>query len=107
MKRFISAVFFLAFYMAEILRANARIAHDILTPRDYQRPRVVDVPLGPLSRRQVLALICLVTMTPGTICLDLTSDGRLLTVHSLYAESDEEVIRSVKDDYERRIRDVF
>ena len=107
MKRFLSFILFSGFYLGEILKANLMIALDILTPRNRMTPRFVTVRLGPLTQRQLLILTNVITMTPGTLCLDVSPDGRDLLIHSLYAQNDDDVIRSVKDDYERRIRDVF
>jgi multicomponent Na+:H+ antiporter subunit E len=107
MKRLFAFILFLAFYLGEILRANFLIAVDILTPADRTTPRFVKVRLDALTPRQLLILTNVITMTPGTLCLDVSLDGRDLLIHSLYARSDEELIRSVKHDYERRIRDVF
>lgn len=107
MKRLFSFVLFLGFYLVEILKANLLIAVDILTPRNRMTPRFVTVRLDPLTDRQLLILTNVITMTPGTLCLDVSSDRRDLLIHSLYAKSDDELIRSVKTDYERRIRDVF
>jgi multicomponent Na+:H+ antiporter subunit E len=107
MTRLMAIFSFLGFYLVEVLKANLLIAVDILTPRNRMTPRFVTVRLDPLTHRQLLLLTNVITMTPGTICLDISPDGRDLLIHSLYAKSDDELIRSVKDDYERRIRDVF
>ena len=107
MKRLLSLIRFLGFYLVEILKANLTIALDILTPLQLRKPRIVPVPLDPLTPGQLLVLTNLITMTPGTLCLDLSDDGRILLVHSLYSRSDDELIGTVKRDYERRVRDVF
>lgn len=106
MKRLNAILSFFGFYLVEVLIANGRIALDILTPRDRTRPRIVTVALGPLSPFQLLVLTNLITMTPGTLCLDVSADGRELVLHALYAESDDDLNEMVND-YERRVRRAF
>ena len=107
MKRVFAALGFLCFYLWEVLVANFRIAVDILTPRQRMRPRFIQVRLDPLTSRQLLVLTNVLTMTPGTLCVEVSDDGQDLLVHSLYSESDDELIRIIKEDYERRVRNVF
>lgn len=107
MKRIFAFIGFLFFYLGEVIKANFRIAYDVLTPTHQLNHRVVKVELEPLTQLQLMVLTNTITMTPGTLCLDLSSDGRTLYVHSLYSENDDELIASIREDYERRVRNAF
>jgi len=47
------------------------------------------------------------TSTPGTVSADLSADGRALLVHCLEAPDPEGVVATIKERYERRLREIF
>ena len=44
---------FAAFYLVEVVRANVRVAFDVITPTSYARPGVVAVPLDARTDAEV------------------------------------------------------
>lgn len=98
---------FLVFFVAELVSANLRVAHDLLTPRNRMRPGILAIPLELESEVQILALASLITLTPGTLCLDISEDRRTIYVHAMYLHDPEGVRRTIKEGFERRIREVF
>ena len=56
-----------------------------------------------LSDGEVTLLSVLVTLTPGTLSIDLSKDRTLLYVHFMHVEDPDEAIRSITEGYERRI----
>lgn len=98
---------FVPYYVLEVVRSNFRVAYDILTPRDHFTPAIIAVPLEPMSDIQLLMLTNLVTMTPGTLSLDVTPDRRHLIIHAMYAGDAEGFIRDFKTNFEPRVRHAF
>lgn len=97
---------FAMFYIEEMILSNFRVAHDVLTPRDHFRPGIVAIRLPELSDLQLITLTNLVTMTPGTISMDVTDDRRTLYLHSMYIEDPEALRRQICQDYITRIREI-
>lgn len=93
----------IAFFLAELLIANLRVAADVLTPRWHFRPRVVAIPLDAKSDIEITLLANLTSLTPGSISLDVSSDRRVLYIHAMYAEDADRVRRQVKDGFEKRL----
>jgi len=80
---------FVPSYLLAILRSNLRIAHDVLTPEHRMRPVLLRVKLDKrLTGLQILLIANLITMTPGTICLEYDRDARTLTIHLMYADEE-------------------
>lgn len=100
---------FFLFYSKEVILSNLRVAYDVLTPRLHLTPKVVAMPLSVhLSEHQLLALANLITMTPGTLSLDISEDRRTLLIHTLYTgENEEAFITDLKENYERRVCALF
>ena len=97
----------LGFFLWELLLANLRVAHDVLTPRHYMRPGVIAVPLDAETDNEITMLSNLLTLTPGTLSLDVSVDRKVLYVHAMYIDDAEDVRRKIKDGFERRVLEVL
>lgn len=95
------------FFVWELLLANLRIAYEVLTPSHYMKPGVVAIPLDLETDAEITLLANLITMTPGTLSLDVSPDRRTLYIHAMYVEDVEELRRSIKDGFEKRIAEVM
>jgi multicomponent Na+:H+ antiporter subunit E len=97
---------FLLFYLSRVIRANIQIAYDILTPQLYIKPVFYDVPLTLHSRNEILLFINLVTMTPGSMSVDINEEKKTLNVHILYDKGIDE-FRKEMQDLQSRIQKLF
>lgn len=72
-------------FMVNLVVANARVAWDVVTPRLHLRPMVVGVPARPELGDVGLVLFAnLISVTPGTLALEVDPDTRMLFVHVMY-----------------------
>jgi multicomponent Na+:H+ antiporter subunit E len=98
---------FLLFFLKEVVVANAKVAAAVLFPAGRLRPAIVAVPLA-LDRDAEIALLAnLVTLTPGTLSLDVSPDGRTLYVHAMAVASPDDLRREIREGFERRILETF
>lgn len=107
MKRVFRIASFALFYLGEILKSNFRVAIDVLAPKPSISPAIVAVPIEGLSHAGVTLLADLISMTPGTLSLDFDPEDGMLYIHSMYAQDPEIFVRSIKEDYERRIQAIL
>ena len=98
---------FVLFYVWEIILANLRVAYDVMTPRHRMRPGVVAIPLDAKTDAEITMLANLITLTPGSISLDVSTDRRFLYLHAMYIDDVEEFRQSIKDTIERRVLEVL
>lgn len=98
---------FAVFFLWELLKSNLRVAHDVLTPRHHMRPGVIAVPLELETDMEILALTTLITLTPGTLSLDVSSDRKTLYIHAMYIDDPEQFREAIRKGYERRVREVL
>lgn len=96
----------LGYFLRELVVSNLRVAYDVLTPRHHMRPGIVRVPLSLRSDAQITLLANLITLTPGTLTLDISDDRRTLFVHDMYIHEQKEAVERIQDGFERRIRAV-
>jgi multicomponent Na+:H+ antiporter subunit E len=72
-------------------------------------PGVIGVPLDARSDVEITVLANLISLTPGTLGLEVSPDRRTLFVHAMHLEgSDAEALRrTLKHDFEGRVLRVF
>lgn len=100
-------IHFILFYLWELTLSNLRVAHDVLTPTHYMKPGIVAIPLDTRNDFEVLTMANLLTMTPGTISLDVADDRKTLYIHAMYIDDLEQLRADVKHDFERRVMEVL
>lgn len=99
-------VTFVFFFLYELVRANLQVAYEVSTPRLNMTPGIVAVPLDIKSDFEITMLANLITLTPGTLSLDVSEDKKVLYVHSMYITDKEEFIRGIKNGFEKRIMQI-
>lgn len=94
-------------FLAELLKSGWRVLVLVLTPRLTLKPAIVAVPLAVTDDFEITLLANMITLTPGTLSVDLSDDRRLLYVHCLNAPDPEAVIADIRHGFERLIREAF
>lgn len=98
---------FLVYYLWDLVKSNAVIAYDVLTPTDYMKPGVIGIPLEAETDLEITVLANLITMTPGTLSLDISPDRKTLYVHAMYI-NDPDVLRAeIKENLEHRVLELM
>lgn len=101
------AIRFLVFFVKEIVASNLLVAREVLSPRPRRRPGVVAVPLDAKTDAEITLLANVVTLTPGTLSLDVSPDRSTLYVHTMFLDSPEALRRDIKEGFERRILELL
>lgn len=91
------------FFLKEWVRANFRLARDVLARDHSIRPGIIAVPLEADRDSEILILSAMINLTPGSVALDVSPDRKTLYVHSMYVETAADARAEIKDGYERRI----
>lgn len=98
---------FLMFFMKELIIANLKVAYDILTPKDYMEPGIIAYPLDARTDMEITLFANLLTLTPGTLSLDVSTDRKTLYVHALYVRNVDEFRKELKKGLEKRLLDIL
>ena len=93
---------FALYYLWELLKSNFRVAYEVLTPTHTMKPGVIGLPLDAQSDAAITIFANLVSFTPGTLSLDVSNDRRMLFIHAMYADDDEQLFADLKE-MERRV----
>ncbi|WP_437603144.1 Na+/H+ antiporter subunit E [Sorangium sp. So ce590] len=78
-------------FVRELVLSSLALARDILRPRPVFHPAFVRLDVRDLSPVQTILLACLVSLTPGTLTVDVGLEEQALYIHSLYARDPAEL----------------
>ncbi|MEO1492047.1 MAG: Na+/H+ antiporter subunit E [Pseudomonadota bacterium] len=80
-------------FLWALIRSSWRVAHDVVTPRARNNPGVIAVPIRTRNETETLLLSSMISLTPGSLTLDLDETGETLFVHAMFAE-DADAVRA-------------
>jgi multicomponent Na+:H+ antiporter subunit E len=106
-KKIPGAIGFFLYFIKELLVANLKVAYDIVTPKDYMQPGIVAVPLNTETDMEITLLANLITLTPGTLSIDVSNDNKVLYIHTLYLDDPEKFRNEIKNGMEKRLLEVL
>lgn len=96
-----------AFFLWELVRANLRLALDVVTPKYHMKPGIIAVPLDATRNAEILLLSMLINLTPGSVALDVSPDRKILYVHVMYMGTPDAARADIKQGFERRVLQLF
>lgn len=99
-------VAFVLFFAKELVKANLKVAFDVLTPPWHMKPGVIAVPLSAETDLEVTMVANFISLTPGTLSLDVSDDRRVLYIHAMFLQ-DEAQLRHDLVEFERRILELM
>jgi multicomponent Na+:H+ antiporter subunit E len=95
------------FFLWELIRANFRLALDVVTPSYQMKPGIVAIPLDATRDAEILLLAMMINLTPGSVALDVSDDRTVMYVHVMYMGSPEAARAEIKHGFERRIMELL
>ena len=111
MRTFIIKIFriilFILYYAKEVILANIKMAYLILSRNPQLKPAIICIPLKAESDLEIVLLVNLITMTPGSLSMDISSDRRAVYVHVLDNTEPETVKKSIQEGLQKRVRELF
>ena len=94
---------FIFYFLYEMIKANVQVAYDVMTPKYFMRPGVVKYPLNAKTEMEINLLSTMISLTPGTLILDISEDKKTMYIHVMYLQDPEKFVRDTKLGLERRL----
>ncbi|MDQ0454330.1 Na+/H+ antiporter subunit E [Rhizobium paknamense] len=100
-------IMLLLLFLWELAKSAWRVTALVLSPSLDVRPGIFAYPLTVTRDFEITLLANLITLTPGTLSVDVSEDRRTLYVHALDCADPEAARREIAEGFERRIREAF
>jgi multicomponent Na+:H+ antiporter subunit E len=101
------AISLFGFALWSIFKSSIEVALIVIRPKLDIRPGIVAIPLDVTSDLGITLLANLITLTPGTVTLDMSSDRRTLYIHSINVDDPDALRADIKQNFERRVMEIF
>lgn len=101
------AIRYVLMVMWDIVVANLEVALLIIGPVKRLKPGFIAVPIEMTSELGITILASTVSLTPGTVSAEVSKDRAWLYIHALHLDNEAELIKSIKQRYEKPIKEIF
>lgn len=91
----------------EIVKASFIVAMIVLKPKMDLKPGIIAVPIRTKTDAGITAIANSITLTPGTITMDISDDRTMLYVHAIDASDPDAVRVYIRDKLEKYVLEVF
>lgn len=93
-------------FFKELISANIQVLFLIIQPKMPIKPAIFALPIVLEKDWEITLLSSLITLTPGTLVLDVSEDSKTLYIHALNYGDADEAIDSIKNTFEKAIQEV-
>jgi multicomponent Na+:H+ antiporter subunit E len=96
-------------FIYELVLSAVRVAWLVVQPRlnDKLSPLMIEFPLTVTRPGEISLLANLITLTPGTLSVDVSEDGKTLLIHALRVDDAEAAIAEIRDGFETAVARAF
>ncbi len=103
--RRVTSLFLLFFY--ELIQSAVRVAILVIQPDMKLKPGIIAYDLKVDRDLEITLLANLITLTPGTLSVDVSADRSTLYIHALDCSDPDQIRKDIADGFERKILEAF
>jgi multicomponent Na+:H+ antiporter subunit E len=107
LSRIVKIISLLGLFLLELAKSAWKVSVLVLSPRLNVQPGIFAFPLTVRSDAEITLLANLITLTPGTLSVDVSDDRTTLYVHALDCSDPDAARREIANGFERKILEVF
>src|SRR5690606_30164824 len=93
-------------FFRELILSNISVLMHVIRPRLNIQPMFFALPTDLEKDWEITLLSSLITLTPGTIVVNVSHDQRTLYIHALDVNDVDEAVESIKNSFEKAIMEV-
>lgn len=107
LKKLLLSCQFILYILWELIISSFKVARDVLTLRLKSKVGVIAVHLNSDTDLEITILSNLISLTPGTLTLDVSTDKRTIFIHTVFADDIEGLRRTIKNRLEKPILEIM
>ncbi len=107
-RRVYKAITLFLFFIKELFVSSIRVAKDVMRPGFHMKSGVVAIPLDVTGNLEITLLANMISLTPGTLSLEVSDDRKFLYIHAMYIDEGVDQVRhNIKEGMEQHIMEVM
>lgn len=107
LKRPVLAARYVLMLMWDIILSNVEVAIQVLGPLRKLNPGFIVIPLDTREDLPITLLASSISLTPGTVSVEVSKDRSQLYVHVLNLGDEAKTIATIKQRYEKPLKEIF
>jgi len=93
-------------FIRELLLANLSVLKTVLSPKLKIKPGIFAFRTDLKTDWEITILANMITLTPGTLVIDISDDRSILYIHAMDIEDAEKAIHDIRVSFEKAIQEV-
>ena len=93
-------------FIKELYLANVSVLKTVISPKLNIRPGIFAFKTELTEDWEITLLSLLITLTPGTLVMDISDDRSILYIHAMDIEDAEKAIHDIRVSFEKAIQEV-
>ncbi|WP_285768219.1 Na+/H+ antiporter subunit E [Peribacillus sp. SI8-4] len=106
LNRVIAVFRLLLLFARELISSNISVLKIVLKPKLDMRPGIFAFETVLRKDWEITVLSNLITLTPGTLVVDISADNRILYIHAMDIADKADAVHSIKHTFEKAIMEV-
>ncbi|WP_068081406.1 Na+/H+ antiporter subunit E [Polycladidibacter stylochi] len=95
-------------FLRELVLSSWRVLKIVIRPKlGNLQPGIIALPLTVTEDYEITLLANMITLTPGTLSVDVSDDRQWIYIHCIDVPDPQEVIDDIKNGFERQIMEAF
>jgi multicomponent Na+:H+ antiporter subunit E len=93
-------------FLKELWLANIQVFMLVIKPKLDIQPAIFRYPTRLTSDWEITLLSALITLTPGTVVMNVSEDKKMLYVHAIHIDDVDEAVADIRNSFEKAIMEV-
>lgn len=94
-------------FLKELVLSVLRVAWLVIRPSQSYKPSFISFPLTVTEPHEITLLANLITLTPGTLSVDVSDDNKTLYIHCIDVEDVDALRQDIANGFERKIMEAL
>ncbi|KIL42601.1 Na+/H+ antiporter subunit E [Jeotgalibacillus soli] len=104
--RVVAVVKLTIIFLWELVKANIQVIGIVLKPKLDMKPGIFRYDTELTHDWDIALLSMMITLTPGTVIIDVSDDNRTLYVHTIHVPDAKAAVDSIRNTFEKAIMEV-
>lgn len=101
-----AAIKLIFIFLYELVVANVQVLFKVFAPKLNIKPGIIKIPLEVQGPFWITTLCNMITLTPGTLTIEVSNDNKFIYVHCLDIDDEEKIIAGIKNTFEKNLLEV-
>ncbi|MGM0845877.1 MAG: Na+/H+ antiporter subunit E [Bacillota bacterium] len=106
MERIVAVIKLILLFLKELILSNIEVVKTLLKPKLDIEPGIFALPTELKQNWEITLLANLISLTPGTLVMDVSYDNKILYIHTLDIPDVDKAVNDIKNTFEKAILEV-